>query len=563
MGGHATRWAIAAALLLFAALRLHAVHQVAFNWDEFAVLNDVARTAEEGVLHSGGHAGLPQAALVPLVAGCTDEIDVGRDARIAWLLLTWVGLAGVFALLVQLLPPGTHRIHDAALGTALLGLAPVFLEWSLQVRTDQVAFAGGAWGAAALVASRRLPALALVAGLCFGIGWLGTQKLAYLAALGGLLTAGDLFVRGEWRARRELVRLAASGVGAAVVVFGWSVLVSALFEVRESHPALSGTESVAGYLDLFAFYRNTIGYSQYVAALPTLGIHIALFAAMLVAALASPPARTRRLALAWATAALALAVGAFHAAAFAYFLMILGFLVCTALTLSLPSLRAALEPRWPDATRLASPVLWGGLLLFAALHSIDTLRDTQAVQRDSLRFVHRSFSPESAGFHPEKALFCGANQPMRLWFSQHIYQAFESDAREKRIARMITRFRSEPVYYLVQSFRLNQFPVEIRRFWGEHYQPYRDSVFVAGRRLAGNAGDREAFEMLMSATYRWLPVGADTIRVDGQSLSPGATAFLGAGTHSAAFEADGTRGLLVLALEDPPREAPLPFYKDY
>ena len=564
MQGHAKKWAIAAALLAFALLRLTAVDRVAFNWDEFAIWNDVVKTAEEGVLHSGGHAGLPQAVLLPIAEDCTDEIAVSRHGRLAWLALTWVALAGVFTLFFQLLPATPHRVHDAALGTALLGLAPVFLEWSIQVRTDQVALAGGAWGAAACVASRRRPALALVAGLCFGVGWLGTQKVAYIAALAFVLAVGDHFVRREWRVSRELLRVGALAVGVAAVVLGWAAFVSAAFAVREAHPALSGTQSVSAYLDLFTFYRKTIGYSQYVAALPMLGIHIAVFVAMVATTIAAPVARDRRLAVAWAAALVAIVVGAFHGAAFAYFLMILGFLVCTALTLALPAIRTALEAGFPDAGRLATPVVWGGLILFAALHSIDSLRDTQAVQRESLGFVHRSFAADDAGFHPEKALFCDVNQPMRLWFSQHIYQAFENENREKQIAGWIRRFREEPVYYLVQSFRLNQFPVEIRRFWGDHYQPYRDAVFIAGRHFAGNAGDREGFDLLIDATYRWLPSGpADPIHVDGKAVTPGGTLFLDAGEHEAEFTADGSRGILVLAVDEPPRKAPLPFYKDY
>ena len=39
--------------------------------------------------------------------------------------------------------------------------------------------------------------------------------------------------------------------------------------------------------------------------------------------------------------------------------------------------------------------------------------------------------------------------------------------------------------------------------------------------------------------------------------------MLAPGRHSVAFEADQTRGLLVLALDDPPRDAPESFYKSY
>jgi MFS family permease len=561
-----SRIALAGALLAFAALRIAAVYRTAFNWDEFALFHDVALTAQTGELHSAGHAGLPQAALLPLVRDCHDEIAVGRIARLAWLALTWSYLGAVFAVLYQLLPADRHRVHDAALGTALLGLFPAFLEWSIQVRTDQVALAGGAWGAALLLASRRRAWLALVAGVGLGVGWLGTQKLAYVAALAGLLAAGDLALRAEWRLRRETLRAAGALAGAAIVVVGWRWFVSSAFAVAPGHAAIAGTspETVRNYLDVFNFYRETIGYSQYRATLPSLGPHLALLAAMTAATLAMEQAHTSRLALAWAVVALGTAVGAFHDAAFAYFLMTLGLFAVVALALALPAIRSAFGSRWPSSTRLATPVIWAALLLGAGMQTSLAFDDSQAVQRESLRFVHRNFSPDRAGFQPETALFCGVRQPIGLWFSQRIFRAFEGPQREREVETLIRRFRSEPVHYLVQSFRLNQFPEPVRVFWDENYQPYRGSVFVAGRRLRGEAGERSEFELLIAAPYRWLPLGnANTIRVDGERLAPAETRMLGVGRHTVAFDSDQTRGLLVLAVDDPPRDAPISFYKAY
>jgi hypothetical protein len=560
------RIALVCALLAFAALRIATVYTTAFNWDEFALFHDVALTAQTGELHSAGHPGLPQAALLPLVRDCGDEIAVGRDARLVWLALTWTYLSGVFALIYQLLPADRHRTHDAALGTALLGLFPAFLEWSIQVRTDQVALAGGACGAALLLASRRRAWLALAAGMAFGVGWLGTQKLAYVAALAGLLAAGDLALHTEWRLRRELARGAGTALGAVVVVVAWRMFVSAAFAVETGHSAITGTspETMRNYLDVFHFYRETIGYSQYHQTLPSLGPHLALLAAMIAATLAMDPAHTSRLALAWAVVALGTAVGAFHAAAFAYFLMTLGLFVVVALALALPAIRSALGSRWPSSVRLATPVLWAALLLGAGMQASLALDDSQAVQRDSLRFVHRNFSPDRAGFQPETALFCGVRQPIGLWFSQRIFRTFEGPQRDHEVESLIAQFRAEPVHYLVQSFRLNQFPGPVRMFWDENYQPYRGSVFVAGRRLRGDAHQRADFELLIAAPYRWLPLGnANAIRVDGEAIAPAEVRMLAAGRHAVSFDADQTRGLLVLALDDPPRDAPLSFYKAY
>src|SRR5262249_19579378 len=64
--------------------------------------------------------------------------------------------------------------------------------------------------------------------------------------------------------------------------------------------------------------------------------------------------------------------------------------------------------------------------------------------------------------------------------------------------------------------------------------------------------------------YRWLPIGgARAIRVDGESLAPGQVRFLGTERHRVAFDADGTRGLLVLAIGEPPGPAPAAFYQAY
>ena len=417
----------------------------------------------------------------------------------------------------------------------------------------------------------RLVWLALVAGVALGVGWLGTQKLAYVAALAGLLAVGDLWLRGEWRTRREVARAVSTTLSGLVVVAAWSGYVSHVFAVPQDHSALTGasTATVRTYLDVFDFYRATIGYSQYVATLPTLGPHLALFAAMIFATIALArgarmPNASGRLALAWAVLALGVVVAAFHAAAFAYFLMTLGLFVAVALALTLPALRGVFTARWPSSARLAAPVVWSCLVLGALLHSGLALDDSQAVQRESLRFVHRNFAADRAGFQPETALFCGARQPIGLWFSQRIYQTFEGPQREDEALRLIARFRSEPVHYLVQSFRLNQFPQPVRVFWDENYQPYRDSVFVAGRRLQGEAGTTTHFDLLVSAPYRWLPIGkAAPIRIDGLAVEPGQVIPLDATRHEASFAADRTRGVLVLALEEPPRQAPLAFYKAY
>ena len=119
-------------------------------------------------------------------------------------------------------------------------------------------------------------------------------------------------------------------------------------------------------------------------------------------------------------------------------------------------------------------------------------------------------------------------------------------------------FRSQPVHYLVESFRLNQFPLPLRRFFAENYQPYRNSVFVAGRRL--EAGDEQEFELFVEGPYRWIPFdGPHRASIDGTAVAPGEVVVLAAGPHAARVE-EGA-GMLVLSLGEPPGPAPLPFYE--
>jgi hypothetical protein len=134
----ALRWLLAGALVLLLAARVAAAFTANVNWDEFALLHLADASHVSGVLQTGGRPGLA-------------------------VLAVWIA---------QLAPAARGRWRDAALGVALLALLPAFLESSLQVRTDQIGLAGGAWGGAALLASRQRPALALAAGALFATGFL-------------------------------------------------------------------------------------------------------------------------------------------------------------------------------------------------------------------------------------------------------------------------------------------------------------------------------------------------------------------------------------------------------
>jgi hypothetical protein len=562
--------AAAAGVGLFVASRALAIATTAFNWDEFALLDRVARTARTGIPETGGRPGLVEWLLLPIVSACSDEIATGRHARWLWLGVTLLFLAGLYALLCELLRERRERRHDALFGVALLALVPAFLEWSLQVRTDQLALAGGVWGGMLLLASQRQAPLALAAGVLFGVGYLGSQKLLYAAALMGLLAAGRILLARDLRPAREALRATLCLAGFGLVFAAFRAALGAAFEVPESHPSqrVIAPYHVGRALDVFDFYRRSLGFSQYRAMLPTLSPHALLLAASLAA---SALAWRRRLAsgplllLVWALLALGACVAAFHAGAFFYFWMTLGLFPAVAFALALAPLREALLPAHRRARALVMGLLWAALLAPAAVKSAELLGDTQAVQRESLAFVRRNFDPADAGFHPERALYCGvAASPLPLYFSQTIFRDFVGPQAESNREHMEQRFRREPIKFVVQSFRLNQFPVELRRFWAENYQPYRASVFVAGRRLEGARGEGRSFELVVPGNYRWLPLAApQRVRIDERIVGAGEVVALASGPHTADFVEDVADGMLVLALDDPPGPSPLPFYKVY
>ena len=98
-------------------------------------------------------------------------------------------------------------------------------------------------------------------------------------------------------------------------------------------------------------------------------------------------------ALAWAVLLLGVAVGLFHAAAFRYFWMTLGLFPAIAFAIAREPILGLAQAATPRARRLAVV----GFCLLLAVPGVMTmgflLSDAQAVQRDSLGFVHRNFRP--------------------------------------------------------------------------------------------------------------------------------------------------------------------------
>jgi hypothetical protein len=561
---------LALALGLYAATRVAVVFSVAGNWDEFTLLDRAATTAETGVLQGGGRPGLATLILVPFASGCEDEIAALRHARLLWTAITLTFLLGLAALIGRFANASGPWRHDAWLGVGLLALVPAFLEWSVQVRSDQLALVFGVWGGVTLLLSQRRVGWAALAGGLFGVGYLATQKLIYIGALALLLALAQLWVEREFRPKREALRAIACTFCMLAVLAAFQAVTSTTLDVPENQLALtslSTPESVASQVSQFEYYRSTIGFSQYRAILPTLMPHGLLLLALSIATAAACVKRRRAdaLVVAWAVLALGAAVAAFHASAFAYFWMTLGLFPAVALALAAPSLREALPNTRRRLIPLATTGLWLVLAVQGAVRFADLSIDTQSVQRESLSFIHRNFDEDAIGFHPERAPFCRREaEPMQIYFSQSIMRSFGGDHRESNSRWFVGDLKKRPVRYLVQSFRLNQFPVEIRRFMADNYQPYHASVFVAGRRLEGPSGDRSEFELIVPGRYRWLPFdNPASIRIGNRLLAPGETADFTIGIHTAEFVDDVPAGILVLAMDEPPTTAPLAFYKAY
>lgn len=535
---------LGAALLL---VHLAAISRESVNWDEFALVWRVAETLRTGQLQAGGREGLVVFVLLPFVTGCGDAIEAITRARWLWAGFTLGALAGLYALVRS----ASGRAGAApALAVGLLALVPVFLRWSLQVRTDQPCLALALWGSVALLASQRRPAWSALAGLLFGVAYLFTQKAAYVLLLGGILAVGR--IAGErWVWRRELLRGALLAAAAVAAVAAYRRAAALAFFV----PAGLTIERGLGEL---ALYRGLFGYRVYAAMLNTLLAHGLLLGLLAAATLGERP-KTRhdrvRLALCWALLAAGLLVGAFHGSAFPYFWMTLGLFPAVSLALAWGGPIAA----WLERRRgLALAAVWGLLLLSSLPAAAALLRDSQAVQRRAFAFVARSFAPADRGFQAEGALACRADPaPFPVYFSSTIVRMYGEEGRP-RVQALLEDFRRRPPSFLI-AHRFMPFPKPVEDFWRENYVLYRDEVLIPGRRVQGERGAAGSFEAIVDGEYRWHPESGGAIRIDGVDLGPGKVRWLAAGTHTLDFP-DSATGLIALAVADGPAPSREPFY---
>lgn len=555
------KWPLVVLGLVLVVLQVWSGFTEAVNWDETALLARAVAFVKTGALQGGGRPGLAELVLAPFADGCRDVVSALRPARVLWVGFILLILAGVYQLVRRTLAALPSPRTSALLAVALMVGIPIFLRWSVQVRTDQPALAFALWGGVALLASRQRNGWALVAGLLVGIGTLFTQKAVYIGALVGLLAGLELWLSPDnsprrWRSLSRRVVFALGGFLLALAAYKHAL---ALFVT------LPRVASLEGGLKVFAFYRKTVGLNLYLTMLPTFipFLVIALFASVAAGTGRVDPLARRALVGAAAVSALGLAVGLFHAGAFAYFWMTLGIFPAVAAGLALEAAKAAL----PDArTRRVFLLLTVGILFVqGGVALVKRLEDTQAYQRDTLAFIERNLPADARGYQTRSELTCRPDpDPFPTLFSQNVVNLFEGDGRDENIAKVIREIREREVGFLIHNQWLFQFPDELTAFWTNRFVPYYGALFVNGIDFTHVYARHVEFEALRPGRFRWtLPEDADPVElvVNGSIvLKPGDECDLKAGVHRLEPRRKVEAGMFSLRLPEPAGVAGRPFF---
>lgn len=527
------------------------------NWDEFALLARAADTLRTGQLVSGGRPGLGVFLLIPFVDGCSDAVTAVRSARVLWTGIMVVYVAGFWCLLRRWLKNTPSSWSATALAVGLLVLVPVFLRSSIQVRTDQPALAFGLWGGIALLASRSHAPWALLAGLLFGVGFLFSQKLVYVGALILTLVVGRQVLDGEADLRRELIRAFCCAGVFFMVTGGFYLAVATWYDSDSVLHLGSGMDALRHYREMQP--------STYWGMLPTLVPHLLLVG--LGAASAAIPLKVRLTSRQQRVLPLLVlnvggAVALFHTGAWPYFWMTLGLFPATGVALMYDAIRELLTRRWVQRTVLG--VVWVVLLAAAIPAAVRLLRDTQAVQRDSMAFIHHNFRPSDQGFHPERALFCRHEpDPFPTYFIQNIRARFTGPDGEAHLPAFLAAFQTKPVAFVLDSYRLWHFPPEALSLFQQSFVTYYAAVRIPGRSVRGPVGTTATFLTHIPGTYRWFAEDDQqraTIRIGPYVLAHGDTVVLASGAHALELLAGTPGGFLSLAVRDLPGRRGEAFY---
>jgi len=531
----------------------------AANWDEFVLLSRAERAVRTGVLDGGGRPGLGVALLVPFVDGCTSTMAVVTTIRIVWCVFTFALLAGLFAFLRGATRRDPDAWQVAALGVALLACVPLFLRWSLQIRTDQPAIAAALWAGVALLASRRTPSLGILAGALAGTGYLFSQKAVYVTALIAVVAAGEHYIDRELVWRRELRRAVGVLVGAGLALGAYKLIIPLVF----ASPQRAG--SIEGGLDLFRWYRFVLRFRLYGSIVSTVVPHLVLLGLILAAAVRAGRRDTpqrRPLQIAVLVAVLGVAVARFHTASFPYFWITIGVFPAVAIALGWAGIRELL----PRAHVPVAIGAWAMVLVLGVVFRAETLRDTQQIQRDTFAFIDRELDLSRRGFHADGGLVCRQDpDPFRVYLGQTITFVLGGAEGQRNTAALIEEFRSRPLAFVIKTSRLASFPRVVSEFWASHYVLYAHAVMLPGRRIAGAAATTHEVDVIVPGTYRWIPgVASQAARlgIAGTQLRAGETLTLTRGVHRAELLDPVAAGMLVLAVTTPPGATASPFYDE-
>lgn len=402
---------------------------------------------------------------------------------------------------------------------------------------------------------------AALAGVLFAAGLLCSQKGLYVIGLAGVLFLTASVSRGLSVPNGARPEISAALRRAGLVAIGAAATIGLYLALVPETASLVSQRHLASSFDTMDWYRARLGYRAYTIHAARLWVHWLLFASLVLwttrALLARDRTEAVRLVTCWSVLILGLAVIRIHASSFPYFLMTAGLFPAVALGLAAgPALEFAGDRKVAAAIGLAAVLLWK-----STPETLEMLQEYQAHQRETLRLVNGSALRSMRGYQVEGGLVCAADPAaMPAMFTQQIKQ---------RAARgptafddFIAQFRQRPIAYIVESYRMKQFPPKVRQFWDDHYVPYAAALQVAGFRVSGRDQDL-VIDVIVEGSYRWVTSrqGSDGAIVVGTTVvQPGGTLLLDSGKHTVSKADPATSGSLVLAISAAPMGEAFPFY---
>ena len=539
--------------------RVAAIFTENVNWDEMALLERAEALVRTGELSGGGRPGLATLVLAPFAEGCRNAVDAVVRARGLWTMFVGGAIVAFWLLLRGVIPETRMRFLAVTTGVGLWVLAPAFLRYSVQVRTDQIAILGALFGGVLLRASVRRGWVAVPAGLVMAVGFLASQKLVYVAGPVFILVAIPHVLERDLRIRREVARLGLLALGFAVTVWGFGQVATWVFGAP---PRLVPIE---GQMQAFDFYRARSGFLFYWWLLPTLVAQIVAVAHLLPASVAwlrdSPRRYGGLLLAAWGVLGSMIVVIAFHAGRFPYFYMVLGLFPATIGALVLAWLLEWFDD--PRARVVLLLLIWVPLTWSAVGEIRWMVRDDLGHQRQALAFVEEAFPAEARGFEATQAFVCRHDpDPFPTRFGHQVLDQFAAPDGEALARETIQEFRTRPVSFMIRPTDPN-YPASLRDFWDTHYVRYLGAVEIPGR-FVGTGGVVDqgvAFEPVVAGAYRWWPDGADVpLLVDGVSLAPGNTVTLSDSSTVTLTATASGGGIFALDVGRPPAPSSEPFY---